>query len=54
MSDYTVANFAITYDLNDTAQAYLPIENLFDEEYQTVRNYGQPGRSAFVGLRAKF
>jgi vitamin B12 transporter len=54
MPDYTVANFAITYDLNDTAQAYLRIENLFDEEYQTVRNYGQPGRSAFVGLRAKF
>jgi vitamin B12 transporter len=54
MPDYTVANLAFTHDINDMAQAYLRIENLFDADYQTVRNYGQPGRSVFVGLRAKF
>ena len=54
MPDYTVANVALTYDINDQTAAYLRVENLFDEDYQTVRNYGQPGRQVFVGLTAKF
>lgn len=54
MPDYTVVNLAVSYDINDVAQAYVRIENLFDTDYQTIRNYGQPGRAAFVGLRAKF
>ena len=54
MPDYTVANLTLTYEVNDAAQAYLRVENLFDAEYQTVRNYGQPGRQIFAGLRASF
>ncbi|MFE3835530.1 TonB-dependent receptor plug domain-containing protein [Pseudogemmobacter sonorensis] len=54
MPDYTLANLTLTYELNDAAQAYLRVENLFDEEYQTVRNYGQPGRQVFVGVRTSF
>ena len=54
MPDYTVANVTLTYQVNDTAQAYLRVENLFDADYQTVRNYGQPGRQIFAGLRASF
>jgi outer membrane cobalamin receptor len=29
------------------------VTNLFDATYETVSFYGQPGRQAFVGLRAK-
>ena len=54
MPDYTVVNATVSYAINDTTQAYLRIENLFDEEYQTVRNYGQPGRQVFLGVRASF
>jgi len=54
MPDYTVVNLGLTYDITDQAQAYLRVDNLFDEEYQTVRNYGQPGRQVFVGVRASF
>lgn len=54
MPDYTVANVAMTYDINDNTSAYLRIENIFDEDYQTVRNYGQPGRQVFVGAQMKF
>ena len=54
MPDYTVANLALTYDINDRTAAYLRVENLFDEDYQTVRNYGQPGRQVFLGVQAKF
>ncbi len=46
LPDYTVANLTVTYDLNDTTSAYLRVENLFDESYQTVRNYSsRAGRS---------
>lgn len=54
LPDYTVVNLGLTYDITDQAQAYLRVDNLFDEEYQTVRNYGQPGRQVFVGVRASF
>lgn len=54
MPDYTVANLTLTYEVNDATQAYLRVENLFDADYQTVRNYGQPGRQIFAGLRASF
>lgn len=54
MPDYTVANLTVSYDLNDQTQAYVRIENLFDETYQTAVNYGQPGRSVYLGVGTKF
>jgi vitamin B12 transporter len=54
MPDYTVVGAEAAYQLNDTAEAYLRIENLFDEDYETSSGYGTSGRAAFVGLRAKF
>jgi vitamin B12 transporter len=54
MPDFTVVNAEVGYKISDTAEAYLRIENLFDEDYQTSAGYGTSGRAAFVGLRAKF
>ncbi|WP_246831429.1 TonB-dependent receptor plug domain-containing protein [Pseudotabrizicola formosa] len=54
LPDYTIANVSLAYEVNDKTTAYLRIENLFDEQYQTVTDYGQPGRSVFVGLSAQF
>jgi vitamin B12 transporter len=44
----------MTYAVTDTAQAYLRIENLFDEDYETAGGFNTPGRSAYIGLRADF
>ncbi|WP_123876537.1 TonB-dependent receptor plug domain-containing protein [Fuscovulum blasticum] len=54
LKDYTVANLTVSYEVNDQTEAYLRVENLFDEDYQTVRNYGQPGRSVYLGMRTSF
>lgn len=54
LPDYTVVNATMSYDFTDTVQGYLRIDNLFDEEYQTVRGYGTSDRAAYVGLRASF
>lgn len=54
LPDYTLVNATLTYTLSDKAEAYVRLENLLDEDYQTIRGYAQPGRSVFVGLRASF
>jgi len=53
-SDLTVVNAALSYDISGTATAYLRIENLFDEDYQTSANFTASGRALYVGLRASF
>ncbi|MBL4918493.1 TonB-dependent receptor plug domain-containing protein [Szabonella alba] len=54
MPDYTLVNVSVSYAINETTQAHLRVENLFDKDYQTSYNYGQPGRSVYVGLRSSF
>lgn len=54
LDDYTLTNLALTYDISDSARAYVRVENLFDEDYQTVTNYAQPGRQVFFGVQTKF
>jgi len=51
---YTVVGASLAFDLNDTTQAYLRVENLFDEDYEMAGGYNTPGRSAFFGVRADF
>lgn len=41
--------FAVTRQV----EVYGRIENLFDERYEVVRNYGTAGRSAYAGVRVK-
>ncbi len=54
MRDYTVVNTSFTYAITDHADAYLMIENLFDEQYQTAAGYGTSDRAFFVGFRATY
>ncbi|APX21335.1 MAG: TonB-dependent receptor [Rhodobacteraceae bacterium] len=54
LDDYGLVNSTVTYDVTDSTQAYLRVENLFDEEYQTVPGYGQSDRAWYFGVRASF
>ncbi len=54
MPDYTVAHLQITYDLSENATAYLRVENVFDEEYETATGFGTSDRAVFVGVRGSF
>ncbi|NCU19859.1 TonB-dependent receptor [Candidatus Falkowbacteria bacterium] len=54
LADYTLANATLSYDFGTGHEAYLRVENLFDEEYQTVKGYGTSDRALYVGLRASF
>jgi vitamin B12 transporter len=54
VGDYTLVGAGISYDVSDTAEVYLRIENLFDEEYETAGGFNQAGRSVFLGVHADF
>ncbi len=52
--EWTRVDLKASYDLHDQVQLYGRVDNLFDEDYQHVLNYGTPGRSAFLGMRGTF
>ncbi len=54
MPDYTVVNATIGYAISESTNAYLRIENLLDEDYQTSKGYGTSDRAAYFGIRANF
>ena len=43
-----------SYDLDDNWELQGSVENLFDQDYETVRTYYQPGRSAYITLRYRY
>lgn len=54
LDDYTVADASLTYRLRQGPEAFLRVENILNEDYQTVRGFGTAGRSFYAGLRASF
>ena len=54
LDDYTVASLRLTYQIGEMTEAYVRVENIFDEDYQTTLGYDAPRRGVFVGLRASF
>ena len=54
VGDYVLVGANLNYDITDSTQAYLRIENLLDEDYETAGGFNTPGRSAYFGIRADF
>ncbi len=54
LADYAVADLRASWKVNPTVEVYGRVENLLNETYVTVRNYGTPRRGAFAGVRARF
>ncbi|GAB4482039.1 MAG: TonB-dependent receptor [Erythrobacter tepidarius] len=54
LDDYTLVNFNARAKLADGLDAFARIENLLDERYEQVFSFVSPGRSAAVGIEARF
>lgn len=54
LDSYTLVDLRVAYALSDSMEMFGRLENAFDEEYETVYQYGTLGRSGFVGLSTKF
>jgi vitamin B12 transporter len=51
---YVIADLRAAVPVTDNIEFYGRIENLFNEEYETIFLYGTPGRSAFAGIRVSY
>ena len=40
--------------LRRTRRSFIRVENLTDEQYEEIKDFGVAGRSAYAGLRARF
>ena len=54
LKSYTLLDLRASYPVTEQIEVYGRVENALDEDYQTVRNYGSPGRGAYVGVRGRF
>lgn len=54
LGDYTLVNFNAQVKLTDSLNAFARIENLLGERYEQVFSFVSPGRSAVVGVEARF
>jgi len=62
ISNYTVVNTKIIYNLNPNWEVFLAVDNLFDEDYQiyvdlpgmAAGKYPMPGQTFTLGMTAKF
>ena len=51
---YTVVNLAAAYDLTPNVRATARVVNLFDRSYSEVWGYASQGRTAYLGLQARW
>ncbi|MDO8800649.1 TonB-dependent siderophore receptor [Phenylobacterium sp.] len=54
LQSFTLLDLRAAYPVNETFEVYGRVDNVFDDSYETARNYGTQGRTATVGVRAKF
>lgn len=51
LDDYLLVSLNATYQVTDSLQGYIRVENLLDENYQEVLGFSTPGFGIFAGLR---
>ena len=54
LDDYVLVNLNADVRLNDHVDLFGRIENLANEDYEDVFSFETPGRSVFIGARARF
>ena len=54
LEDYIRVDLTGSYVLHENAEAFVRVENVTDEQYEEIKDFGVAGRSAYAGLRARF
>jgi vitamin B12 transporter len=54
LDDYTLVNFNAQVKLSDSLDAFARVENILGETYEQVFSFVSPGRSAIIGIEARF
>ncbi len=51
---YVLADLRASFPLTERIDIYGRVENVFDEQYETVFRYGSPGRAGYAGVRLRY
>ena len=51
---YDVVDLRVAYPLTDKVELQARVENLLNEQYETIFRYGTPGRATYVGVRLSY
>jgi vitamin B12 transporter len=54
LDSYVLVDVRASYEVSPGWEIYGRVENLLDEEYETARRYGSPGRGVYAGFRTEF
>lgn len=54
MPGYNLVNVAAEYELNDSSELWLRVDNLLDDEYEEIQGYQTAGASVYSGVRYSF
>jgi len=54
LEGYVLADIRAAFPIFKGTEIYGRIENLFDERYETVYQYGTSGRAAYIGVRLRY
>lgn len=54
IGSYVLVDLRAAYPITANIEVYGRIENLFDTQYETTLNYGQPGRAGYAGVRLRY
>jgi vitamin B12 transporter len=54
IEDFELVDLRIAFPVHDKVRLQARVENLLDEEYETVYRYGTYGRSVYAGVRVDF
>ncbi|MBU4312086.1 MAG: TonB-dependent receptor [Candidatus Omnitrophica bacterium] len=54
LNSYALVNVAASYQVNKNLNAFVQLENLLDEDYQSAARWEAPGFSAYGGMKIDF
>ncbi len=54
LDGYVLADLRASYPITRNLAVYGRVDNVFNQRYETVYQYGQPGRAAFGGIRLTY
>lgn len=54
LKPHTLVDLKLSYPLSDSIELYARMENVFEQTYQTVLNYGTLGQASYAGIRYRF
>ena len=54
LDEFFLVNIAGSYEIKDGVELFARVENLFDQQYQEVLFYDEPGIAAYFGIRTRF